>query len=93
MDGGEEEDKEYAAPRRVNVRRKQEEKGFSRLPQGVSFPSVAPPAHLGERGTGWVRMKRRNTQVVHTVEGQPWSHIGGCLGAEPLVPRSCFSGA
>lgn len=47
VDGGEEEDKEHAAPRRVNVRRKQEEKGFSRLPQGVSTPMMAPPPSLG----------------------------------------------
>lgn len=59
--------------------------GFLSSSAGRQHSDDGSSALPGKRGTGWLRMRRKNTQVVHTVGGQPWSHIGGRLGAEPRV--------
>lgn len=58
VDGGEE-DKEYAASRRVNVRRKQEEKGFSST-AGRHQSQSGSSALLGRRGTAWAGAWRKD---------------------------------
>lgn len=54
--------------------------GFLSSSAGRQHSDDGSSALPGKRGTGWLWMRRKNTQVVHTVGGQPWSHIGGRLG-------------